>query len=413
MDTQSQPQPQSGAWQPDNAGMPHGTPVPQPSQHFQQPQQWYAGPQAQPPEGWSPGQMCQPQPQPQSVCPTQPQPGCQPPYQQIYQPQQPPCQQPSVPQAQPFQQATYQQAPVSCPAYQPPYQQQMPATTAVASRKPKSGWGKLIGGLLLGVVAYLGGAIVGLLVAGVTGANYLLTVEVSCAVCAALCCLMLGGRQLLAWDRVAFKECFSKLWWMFIPVLFFMQLLLIAYIAEGDALDQNWPLNVLFLLVFTAAVGIFEEALFRGLLLHGLLARMGVNRRGVVGALVISSLLFGVAHISFGGVDFSDGLQVVQAILKICQAGLLGFVFAAFSTKQNRICAIAFIHALTDFLIMVVPDALMGPMVEASYVSNGSDGSAIIVMYLVYIALYLPAAVIAWRSLKESLPSLRGAFYRA
>lgn len=338
------------------------------------------------------------------------------PCQQAYgQPQQ--AYQQPVPQAQFCQQAAYpqpyQQAPGPYQAYQSVYQQQVPVAIPIAPRKPRSGWGRLIGGLLLGFVAYLGGALVGLLISWATGADYLLTIEVSCAVVASLCCLMLGGRQLLTWDRATFRECFSRLWWMFIPILFFVQLMLISSLAEGSTLDPNWPLNILYLLVFTTAVGLFEEALFRGLLLHGLLARMGTNQRGVIGALVISSLLFGMAHISPGNVDFGDGLQVAQAILKICQAGLLGFVFAAFSARQNRIYGVGLMHALTDFLIMFVPDALMGPMVETSYVSDGSDGGVIIVMYLVYIALYLPAAIMAWRSLKGSPQPLRGAFYHA
>ncbi len=338
------------------------------------------------------------------------------PCQQAYgQPQQ--AYQQPVPQAQFCQQAAYpqpyQQAPGPYQAYQSVYQQQVPVAIPIAPHKPRSGWGRLIGGLLLGFVAYLGGALVGLLISWATGADYLLTIEVSCAVVASLCCLMLGGRQLLTWDRATFRECFSRLWWMFIPILFFVQLMLISSLVEGSTLDPNWPLNILYLLVFTTAVGLFEEALFRGLLLHGLLARMGTNQRGVIGALVISSLLFGMAHISPGNVDFGDGLQVAQAILKICQAGLLGFVFAAFSARQNRIYGIGLMHALTDFLIMFVPDALMGPMVETSYVSDGSDGGVIIVMYLVYIALYLPAAIMAWRSLKGSPQPLRGAFYHA
>ena len=343
--------------------------------------------------------------------------GAQVPYQQVYQQPQQPYQQPFVPQA-PFCQPTaypqpYQQAPGAYQAYQPAYQQQAPVAAPLASRKPRSGWGKLIGGLLLGFVAYLGGALVGLLISWTTGADPLLTIEVSCAVVASLCCLMLGGRQLLTWDKAAFRECFSKLWWMFIPILFFVQLTLTSSLVTGASLDPNWPLNILYLLVFTAAVGLFEEALFRGLLLHGLLARMGTTQRGLVGALVISSLLFGMAHISPGSVDFGDGLQVAQAILKICQAGLLGFVFAVFSAKQNRIYGVGLMHALTDFLILFVPDALMGPITETSYVSDGSDGNVIVVMYLVYIALYLPAAIIAWRSLKGFSQPLRGAFYRA
>lgn len=344
--------------------------------------------------------------------PALPQQGPQIPYQQSYQPQQP-YQQPCSWQAQPFGQTACQQASTPYQAYQPVYPQQMPVAIPVAPHRPRSGWGKLIGGLLLGFVAYLGGALVGVLISWATGASYLLTIEASCAVTTALGCLMLGGRQLLRWDRAAFRECFSKLWWIFIPILFFMQMLLVVYMAEGDALDPNWFLNVLYLLAFTAAVGLFEEALFRGLLLHGLLARMGTTRRGLVGALVISSLLFGLAHISLGDVDVSDGMQIAQAILKICQTGLLGFVFAAFSAKQNRICGVGLIHALTDFLILLVPDALMGPMVETSYVSGGSDGGTIIVMYLVYIVLYLPAAIMAWRLFKGSPQPVRGAFYRA
>lgn len=88
-------------------------------------------------------------------------------------------------------------------------------------------------------------------------------------------------------------------------------------------------------------VGIFEEVLFRGLLL-GMISRAPMGRTALRAAL-ISSLIFGVAHL----VNLPrEGLTAT--IVQIAYAVLIGLFFAAVRICSGSLIAVVVLHALLD-----------------------------------------------------------------
>lgn len=125
--------------------------------------------------------------------------------------------------------------------------------------------------------------------------------------------------------------------------------------AIGVAISQNnIPNDVLMLeisnFILCIMVGIFEESMFRGVMLQGILKKTGKTYKGIWIAIIISSLLFGIIHVDsyiFGGnYDFAG---VMQTIGKIIQTGTFGILLSAIYLKTKNFWGIALVHALNDF----------------------------------------------------------------
>lgn len=179
------------------------------------------------------------------------------------------------------------------------------------------------------------------------------------------------------------------------------------------ALPADWAVDLAGMAALCAFVGVFEEVLFRGVLLGGLLSRFGGTRNGVVVAALVSSVVFGAVHV-VSSAGATDALTLAQMLLKTVQAGSIGLISAAVYVRTRNIWGVAALHALADFLLMA-PLALVGGGEAAlgSYVSQGADalsvalGVALVAAYLFAVALYAPCAVQGWRLLEGSpLPSL-------
>jgi uncharacterized protein len=94
------------------------------------------------------------------------------------------------------------------------------------------------------------------------------------------------------------------------------------------------------LVVVTLLIGFQEEAIFRGVLLRALMPR------GVMQAVVISALLFGVIHANsllVGRDPVFVGAQILASFL-----GAIGL--AALRLRLNSIWPLVLLHALNDFL---------------------------------------------------------------
>lgn len=182
------------------------------------------------------------------------------------------------------------------------------------------------------------------------------------------------------------------------------------------ALSPTWAVDLLGLVALCAAVGLFEEALFRVLLLGGLLSRHGGTRNGVVVSALVSSVVFGAVHVASSASVAPDLLTLLQMLLKTVQAGSLGLLLAAAYVRTRSFLGVATVHALCDLLVMA-PLALMGGGEDAlgSYVTPGLGESAelvvlavvLVVAYVIAVALYLPAALKGWRLLEAAeVPAL-------
>ena len=99
-------------------------------------------------------------------------------------------------------------------------------------------------------------------------------------------------------------------------------------------------------------MGIFEECIFRGIIFSVLASRLSRNRKGFIQTYVISSFIFGVAHL-FNGFSFGT-------LLQICYTTLTGglFAFALIKTKNIFCCGV--IHAIYNFCGLLMAEQGMG-----------------------------------------------------
>ncbi len=89
--------------------------------------------------------------------------------------------------------------------------------------------------------------------------------------------------------------------------------------------------------LYCLCVGVFEECIFRGILFSVVAGYLPYNKKGLIGTFVISSVLFGFAHIFNGNL-----LQVAYTILT---GGL--FAFVLIKTKNLLCCGL--VHGVYNF----------------------------------------------------------------
>lgn len=186
-----------------------------------------------------------------------------------------------------------------------------------------------------------------------------------------------------------------------------MGLLEVAAAGEAAAISPTWALDLAQVALFCASVGFYEEALFRVLLLGGLLSRHGGTRNGVVGSVLVSSVAFGAAHVILSA--SLDPIVLAQMLLKTVQTAFIGLLLGAVYVRTRSFVGVAALHALTDFLLMA-PLALLGGLGDSlgTYVSGGDglaavvEGLVLVAVYVVVVALYVPAAVRAWKLLETA-----------
>ncbi len=123
-----------------------------------------------------------------------------------------------------------------------------------------------------------------------------------------------------------------------------MRLLLVPLAITLVPLAWGWspdPSTVLLLVIGYAATGAFEELWYRGVVLRAALPL------GAVRGAVVSSVLFGAAHLSNIAFGASPAVTAAQAVGSA--AG--GFGYAVLRQRTDAVGALAFLHALSDLLL--------------------------------------------------------------
>ena len=190
-------------------------------------------------------------------------------------------------------------------------------------------------------------------------------------------------------------------WWAMLVPLCLGSLSLWGTLGGGERLLPYWPVQVLLTLALCASIGILEEALFRGLVVGGMLARRGGRRSGVVRAVLVGSVVFGLAHLTFPEND--DPLTKAQMVLKFLQAGSLGFYFACLAVRTESPWPSAFVHGFWDFAL-TLSSTLFVPNLVTEYVTTESAevAQATCAYYVLVIALQLPLVIGGIRMLREA-----------
>ena len=166
-------------------------------------------------------------------------------------------------------------------------------------------------------------------------------------------------------------------------------------------IPDNWLVLELSYFILALTIGVFEESLFRGVALNSTLRKTGKTRKGIWGAILISSFIFGVFHVTgyiFGG-DY-DLIGILQTIGKILQTGIFGVLLCTVFLKARNFWGIAFAHALNDFFafqtLIFVRNTSVG-----NYVKSGNAGLQSAIMYGVMFILYIPVLVKTIKTMKQ------------
>lgn len=230
-----------------------------------------------------------------------------------------------------------------------------------------------------------------------------------CASSAMLGMVVLGGATWLKASREDASHMLRVGWPIIVADILALIVAFVSFAIEGAAVAPDWLPNLCLTMILCLGIGIYEECVFRGIILNGLLGLLGKSHRGTLVAVSITSLLFGLVHVDVSA-DFADGFLATQAILKMVQTGLFSVILCGVVLRTHRMGGVSVFHGLTDFLLMVPSLVLAGDSLSTDYAVSGEDGVAVIVVYLVAIAIYLPVAVKTLRSLHRDQVAYRGAF---
>lgn len=112
-----------------------------------------------------------------------------------------------------------------------------------------------------------------------------------------------------------------------------------------------------------AAVGLCEELLFRGLVLHALARAWGARRHGLFAALASASLLFAALHL----LHTLGGLPLVCGLILVAQAAIVSFWWGALVTVGGSVWPAVMVHIAVNAVVPL--QALATPMPEADAAS--------------------------------------------
>lgn len=105
-------------------------------------------------------------------------------------------------------------------------------------------------------------------------------------------------------------------------------------------------------------VGLSEEVLFRGLVLYALARVWGNTTPGIIGSVVLTSLLFAVLHL----MQVMQGVSLSSALLLICQTWIVSLWWGVLVLSGGSIWPAVLLHFVVNAVVAV--QGLTVPMVE-------------------------------------------------
>lgn len=203
--------------------------------------------------------------------------------------------------------------------------------------------------LVIFVADFIFGVIVSLIVKAVTPPIYMLPDFI------ALCILtiptvilvsLLGWWRIVGWNR---PGEWRNLKLLILPVL----IVFLPLLAGFKTVDAG---TVLFLLVGYLLTSFYEETLFRGVILRLL------RPKGIWTAVLLSSLLFGLAHSSNILLRFSGNPVIV--LLQMLGAFTFGIAMAALRLRTNTLWPLMLVHTAWDLFLAIghLPILLVEPI---------------------------------------------------
>ena len=190
----------------------------------------------------------------------------------------------------------------------------------------------------------------------------------------------------------------------FLVMSFIMgSVLLLSNIEEQVPLNDNPVLGLIIVFLMFISVGLFEELAFRAVINDAIIYKFREKKYVFVLSAVVSSLVFGAAHI-VGEFDATSAIAWGQAVAKTLESGVFGLALLILYWKTRNIWACGVAHGLFDFFAGYT-EGLFVPMKTSgsSYINTGEDGLQILITYFVIAAINVVLTFIVWKRVGKTI----------
>lgn len=151
--------------------------------------------------------------------------------------------------------------------------------------------------------------------------------------------------------------------------------------------------KIILFVMMTLLVGFVEEVLFRGIVLKIILNKYGSSKVGIIISVIISSFVFGLAHI----VTLMIHPQLIMyTVTQIIYCTLAGVLFSVVYLRCKNIFSLIILHFLVDMSSLL--PSIFYPSNTLVLISDTG-----LAELLTYIVLHIPFLIIAIIYLKKLL----------
>ncbi|MFV1966648.1 MAG: lysostaphin resistance A-like protein [Pirellulaceae bacterium] len=109
--------------------------------------------------------------------------------------------------------------------------------------------------------------------------------------------------------------------------------------------------NLLILVIMTLLVGVFEEALFRGILFKG-----AATKFGPLQVVLVTAAFFGAMHL----VNFFTGQPFPKTVIQIINAAIYGFVYGMLRLRIGALWPLILLHGFWDTTVATIGTTIAG-----------------------------------------------------
>lgn len=147
--------------------------------------------------------------------------------------------------------------------------------------------------------------------------------------------------------------------------------------------------------IYCLCIGWFEECIFRGVIFAVLAGRLSADRKGFLWTYLISSLIFGGAHLF----NILNGAGVGPTILQVGYTILTGGLFAFAMIKTKNVFCAAIIHAIYNFCGLLLSEQGLGTGIVF-------DTGTVIMMTIISVCAAIFVLYRIWKISEDEIKSL-------
>lgn len=149
-----------------------------------------------------------------------------------------------------------------------------------------------------------------------------------------------------SWQMIGFRPLHQMLWFLpLIVVLIAMWVVFLSGLARASLSAAQWQLFALVGFT-TLLVGLGEEIMYRGIVLHAFLTTGRVRW-----AMLVSAIAFSLLH----AVNVFGGVPLLAVPIQLLNTFQFGFFLAPLMLKLNSILPLIIFHWLWDFVQIIAP----------------------------------------------------------